>query len=119
LRIKAHCDGPIVLLIDGHASHITPRVVAHAGSRRIILIRVVAHSSHISQPLDLCVFSLFKILYNKEQKIQTEMRTIEDMSWHSGLLSGYDNSNGEMDFPLGRISPSSRKSSCSHDRDVT
>jgi hypothetical protein len=67
-RIRAHCDGPIVLLTDGHASHITPRIVAYADSQPIILIKLVAHSSHISQPLDLCAFSLFKILYEKEQK---------------------------------------------------
>jgi hypothetical protein len=65
-HIKAHYDGPIVLLIGGHASRITPRIVAYAGSQPIILIGLVAHSSHISQPLDLCAFSLFKILYEKE-----------------------------------------------------
>jgi hypothetical protein len=67
LRIKAHYDGPIVLLIDGYASHITPRI-ASAGSQRIILIRLVVHSSHISQSLDLWAFSLVKILSKKEQK---------------------------------------------------
>jgi hypothetical protein len=48
MRIKVHSDGRLVLLIDGYASHIPPRVVVHAGSQRIILIRSVAHSSHIS-----------------------------------------------------------------------
>jgi hypothetical protein len=68
MRIKAQYDGPIALLIDGNASHITPRVGAYAGSQRIILVRLVTHSPHISRPLDLCAFSLFKGLYKKEQK---------------------------------------------------
>jgi hypothetical protein len=29
------------------------------------------HSSHISQPLDLCFFSLFKVIYRKEEKTHT------------------------------------------------
>jgi hypothetical protein len=48
LRIQAHYDGPLIFLIDGDDSHITPRVVAYTGSQRIILIRLVAHSFHIS-----------------------------------------------------------------------
>jgi hypothetical protein len=66
LRTKLNYSGPVILLIDGHASHITPRVVAFSGSAQIVLIRLVAHSSHISQPLDLCVFGLFKMLDQKE-----------------------------------------------------
>jgi hypothetical protein len=61
-------DGPILLLVDGHASHITPRVLAYAASQRIIVIKLVAHSSHVSQPLDLCVFGIFKMLYKRESK---------------------------------------------------
>jgi hypothetical protein len=32
LKIKARYDGPIGFLIDGHATHSTPRVAAYAGS---------------------------------------------------------------------------------------
>jgi hypothetical protein len=70
LRQKQQYAGPIILLLDGHASHITARVLAYAGSQRILIIRLVAHSSHISQLLDLCVFGLFKILYKKEKKVK-------------------------------------------------
>jgi hypothetical protein len=67
---KFHYEGLIVLLLDGHASHVTPRVMAFAGANRIFIIKPVPHSSRISQPLDLCVFGLFKILYNKENKLK-------------------------------------------------
>jgi hypothetical protein len=74
LRTKLNYSGPIILLIDGHASHITPRIVAFTGSAQIVLIRLVAHSSHIGQPLDLCVFGLF------------ERRNLEDVPHYFGLL---------------------------------
>jgi hypothetical protein len=81
LHIKAHSDGLIVLLIEGHASHITPRAVASAGSQRIALTRLVAHASRINQPLDFHIFSLFKILYNGTTNAQTE-KNAEDISRH-------------------------------------
>jgi hypothetical protein len=28
-------DGPIILLVDGHAVHVTPRLIAYAGSQKI------------------------------------------------------------------------------------
>jgi hypothetical protein len=68
LLIKAHYDGPIILLINGYPSHVTPHLIADGGSQRIALIRLVAHSSYTSQPLDFCVFPGFKILYGKERK---------------------------------------------------
>jgi hypothetical protein len=42
--------------------------MAFCGANRIILVRLVPHSFHISQPLDLCVFDIFKILYKEEKK---------------------------------------------------
>jgi hypothetical protein len=33
---------------------------------------LVPHSSHISQPLDFCVFGTFKILYKKEKQTKGE-----------------------------------------------
>jgi transposase len=52
LRQKFQYEGPIVLLLDGHATHVTDRVRAYAGSERIMIIRLVVHSSHLSQLLD-------------------------------------------------------------------
>jgi hypothetical protein len=75
-------------LIGGYASHITPRVVAYVSSQRIILIRLVAHSSHISQSLDLCVFSRFKILYKKEY--QTPRLKEEMLKIYRAILAFYN-----------------------------
>jgi hypothetical protein len=36
--------------------------------KKNVLIRLVPHSSHLAQPLDLCVFGLFQIIYRKDKK---------------------------------------------------
>jgi hypothetical protein len=48
LRIKAHYDRAILVLVGGHASHIPPRVVAYADSQRIIILRLGAPLFRIS-----------------------------------------------------------------------
>jgi hypothetical protein len=67
LQRKLAYDGPVILLVYGHSTHVTPRVIAFCGARKILLIRLVPHSSHVAQPLDLCVFGLFKIIHRREK----------------------------------------------------
>jgi hypothetical protein len=58
---------------------VTPRVIALYGAQNVIMIRFVAHSSHLAQPLDLCVFGLFKIFYHREgqsKEMKGEIRKI-------------------------------------------
>jgi hypothetical protein len=87
LRSKMNYNGKVVLIVDGHASHVTPRVVAFAASQDIILIRLVAHSSHIAQPLDFCLFGMFKLTYKKEK--QTQQFTGETKKLYKALLAFY------------------------------
>jgi hypothetical protein len=68
LRWKFHYDGPSILIIDGYSTHVTLRVIALCGAWNVIMIRLVAHSSHLEQPLDLGVFGLFKIVDHKERQ---------------------------------------------------
>jgi hypothetical protein len=77
LYIKTHQDELVVLLVDEHASNRALRVLPSAASRQIILIRLVAHSSHISQPLDLSVFSILKILYKRDKKHRQKGETLK------------------------------------------
>jgi hypothetical protein len=72
---------------DGHSTHVTPLVIAFCGVNRIVLVRLVPHSSHISQPLDLCVFGIFKIVYKKEK--QTKAMKGETRKIYRALLSFY------------------------------
>jgi hypothetical protein len=68
LRGKFDYDGPSILIIDGHSTHATPRVITVCGARNVIMIRLVEQSSHLAQSLDLCVFGLFKIFDRKERQ---------------------------------------------------
>jgi hypothetical protein len=43
LCIKANCDGHIILLLDGRASHTTPRRIAYTSSQKTMIVRLVAH----------------------------------------------------------------------------
>jgi hypothetical protein len=69
-RQRMQYQGLVILLLDGHATHVTPRVLASSGSQRIIIIQLVAHSWHLTPPRDLCVFRIFKVLYTKENKVK-------------------------------------------------
>jgi hypothetical protein len=68
LRQKLADEGPVILLVDGHSTQVIPRVIVFGGTNRIFLMRLAPHSSHISQPLDLCLFWIFKILCKKENQ---------------------------------------------------
>jgi hypothetical protein len=65
---KFDYDRPSIPIVDGHSTHMTPRVTALCGARNIIMIRLVTHSSHLAQPFDLCVFALLKIFYRKKRQ---------------------------------------------------
>jgi hypothetical protein len=55
-------NGPMILVVDERSTHLTPRVNALCGIRKIIFIQLVPHSSHLAKSLDLCVLGLFKII---------------------------------------------------------
>ncbi|CAN0288422.1 unnamed protein product, partial [Pylaiella littoralis] len=54
-------DGkPHILLLDGHASHVSVEVIRLAMNLKIILFQLPSHTSHITQPLDVVAFGRFK-----------------------------------------------------------
>ena len=56
---------PVLLIEDGHASHITIDVIQLAHKNDIHLLCLPAHTSRILQPLDIGVFKSFKANYSK------------------------------------------------------
>jgi hypothetical protein len=70
LRRKFDCDGPSILIVDEHSTHVTPSVIALCGARNVIMVRLAAHSSHLAQPLDLCVFGFLKSSVTKKDKVK-------------------------------------------------
>jgi hypothetical protein len=87
-RQKCAYEGLVILLVNGRSMHMTLPVTAFCWENHIILIRLVEYMSHISQPLDLCVFGIFNILYKKEK--QTKGMKGEIWKIYRALLSFYN-----------------------------
>ena len=52
-----------MLVLDGHESHISIAFEAYCKEKNIVTLCLPAHSSHITQPLDVGCFSVLKRLY--------------------------------------------------------
>jgi hypothetical protein len=63
---------PILLIYDGHSTHINERVIEVALKNELIILKLPPHSSHLLQPLDLCVFKGLKDAW--DQKLATWQR---------------------------------------------
>ncbi|XP_030751409.1 uncharacterized protein LOC115878935 [Sitophilus oryzae] len=53
-------DRPVLVIYDGHASHLGADVINIAIENGITILKLPPHTSHILQPLDLCVFKSLK-----------------------------------------------------------
>jgi len=53
----------ILVLYDGHTSHVSKPLIEWAQSQRIMLFVLPPHTSHVLQPLDVGVFGSFKTSY--------------------------------------------------------
>ena len=60
------CEEPILLLLDGHKTHVSLGVIEWAKSNNITLHILPAHTSHILQPLDVACYGPFQRMYNAE-----------------------------------------------------
>jgi len=49
-----------LLVVDGHGSHVTAPFVRYCMDNNIVIVLLPPHSSHITQPLDVCIFSSLK-----------------------------------------------------------
>ena len=56
---------PVLLLQDGHGSHVSIELIELARKNDIHLLCFPAHTSHILQPLDVGVFKSFKLNFSK------------------------------------------------------
>ena len=56
---------PVLLFVDGHASHITIDVIDLARENQIILFCLPPHTTHALQPLDVSVFKSLKSHFGK------------------------------------------------------
>jgi hypothetical protein len=59
-------ERPLILLYDGHATHVTLEIIDLASRSDVHLFVLPPHSSHLLQPLDVSIFSPFKNSLNLE-----------------------------------------------------
>jgi hypothetical protein len=55
-----------MLVLDGHKSHESAAFEEYCKSHNIITLRLPAHSSHLTQPLDVGCFSVLKRAYGRQ-----------------------------------------------------
>jgi hypothetical protein len=77
----------MVLILDGHAIHVTPRAVAYARCQGLSLIRFVPHSPHVAQPLHFYVSGMLKTIYSKGRQSKAMKR--ETWKMYRALLAFY------------------------------
>ena len=64
--VPTHKDDPLLLLYDGHSSHVNVPLIDWAEIHNVILFLLPAHKRYLTQPLDVGVFGPFKMNYYKE-----------------------------------------------------
>ena len=55
-----------MIVLDGHESHLSVQFKEFCKEKNIITLCLPAHSSHLTQPLDVGCFSVLKRSYDKE-----------------------------------------------------
>ena len=68
LSTKPTADKPVLLLYDGHLSHIDIGTMDWAADNHIIVHCLLAHTSHICQPLDISCFSPLETAFDREKR---------------------------------------------------
>lgn len=58
-------DAPIVLLLDGHSSHISSRILDIAYQNRVFIVCLPPKTTHKLQPLDVGVFNLIQAAWKR------------------------------------------------------
>lgn len=59
-------ERPVLLVYDGHSTHVDTNVVELAMKNEIIILKLTPHTSHLLQPLDVAVFKSFKTNWDKK-----------------------------------------------------
>ena len=65
-KIAENNNQSILIMYDGHKSHLSLTLTEWARKRNVILFVLPPHTSHLTQPLELGVFGPFKCQYYKE-----------------------------------------------------
>ena len=76
VKAVQHLEKPVVLIMDGHGSHLTYPTVQTCLKNDILLICLPPHTSHALQPLDVGVFRSLKAIWKDVlEKFRRQART--------------------------------------------
>ncbi len=81
-----------MLLFDGHDSHISRDWFAHCLDNKIIPALLVPHSSHLTQPLDISIFSPLKKTLSQTLTplLITQVHRIHKAEWLLAFIKAYN-----------------------------
>ena len=81
-----------LLLFDGHDSHISGDWFAHCLDNKIIPALLVPHLSHLTQPLDISVFSPLKKALSRTLTplLITQVHQIHKAEWLSAFIKAHN-----------------------------
>ena len=65
-HVPTYKDWPLLLLYDGHCTHVPVPLIEWAKDHNIIMYMLPAHTTHPLRPTDVGVFKPFKVAYNNE-----------------------------------------------------
>ena len=84
---------PVVLILDGHTSHVSYELRILAQENNIHLLKLPSHTTHLLQPLDVAVIKPFKTAWNREvlQHVNTEQKAVTKADFACLLKRSWDN----------------------------
>jgi len=89
---------PVILFCDGHTSHITVPLVKFCREKKIEIIILLPHSSHLTQPLDVAFFKPFKDHWRKvvpRWKIEYQRKSLKKEDFAKVLWYALNTYQGE------------------------
>lgn len=104
-------ENKLLLIISGYAAHVQYSVIKFLKENGIVVIGLLAHTSHVLQPLDVSVFSAYKsYLQRYLPRAMREKRTLD--ACHVGNVIRLDYSAS---FTVGNIMSGFKKSGLWYD----
>jgi hypothetical protein len=84
----------ILLLIDGHSSHLTSKFIARCMDASIDLTDLPPHTSHRLPPLDIGIFGPLKRNLTKhlERRLRNDSRRIQRVEWMEAFIKARQDS---------------------------
>lgn len=115
---------PILMIFDGHMSHLSLQTIELARSNNVSILKLPPHTTDILQPLDRSCFRPLKILFDKklatwerensDKMNKADFSNILGQVWLSGLtkkniLSGFSSTGiypvNSTAYPVSRLNP--------------